>query len=32
MVKLPALVERPFVVTPKGTRLARPLERISEVI
>ena len=32
MVKLPALVERPFVVTPKGTRLARPLERISEVL
>lgn len=32
MVELPVLVERPFVVTPKGTRLARPLERISEVL
>lgn len=32
MVRMPVLVERPFVVTPKGTRLARPLERISEVL
>lgn len=32
MVEMPVLVERPFVVTPKGTRLARPLERISEVL
>lgn len=32
MIELPVLVERPFVVTPKGTRLARPLDRIHEVL
>ncbi|MDO4681360.1 MAG: arsenate reductase family protein [Lautropia sp.] len=32
MVGLPVLVERPFVVTPRGTRLARPLERLDEVL
>lgn len=32
MVEMPVLVERPFVVTPKGTRLARPLERVEEVL
>ena len=28
----PILLERPFVVTPKGTRLARPLERLDEIL
>lgn len=28
----PILLERPFVVTPKGTRLARPLERLEEIL
>lgn len=32
MVAHPVLVERPFVVTPKGTRLARPKERVREVL
>lgn len=32
MVAHPVLVERPFVVTEKGTRLARPLERIDELL
>ncbi|WOC11480.1 arsenate reductase (glutaredoxin) [Gordonia sp. MP11Mi] len=30
MVEHPVLVERPFVVTDKGTRLARPIENIDE--
>lgn len=32
MIDMPVLVERPFVVTPKGTRLCRPLVRIEEVL
>ena len=32
MVAHPVLVERPFVVTAKGTRLARPKETVREVL
>lgn len=32
MVKHPVLVERPIVVTPLGTRLCRPKERVAEVL
>lgn len=32
MVAHPVLVERPFVVTAKGTLLARPKERVKEVL
>ena len=32
MVAHPVLVERPFVVTDKGARLARPLESIDEIL
>lgn len=32
MIAHPVLVERPFVVTPKGTRLARPKEKVKEVL
>ena len=32
MVEHPVLVERPFVVTAKGTLLARPKERVREVL
>ena len=32
MVAHPILVERPFVVTDKGTRLARPLEKLDEIL
>lgn len=32
MVSHPILVERPFVITPKGTRLARPKETVSEIL
>lgn len=32
MIEMPVLVERPFVVTPKGTRLCRPLERIEALL
>ncbi|GAC68580.1 arsenate reductase (glutaredoxin) [Gordonia soli] len=32
MVEHPILVERPFVVTDKGTRLARPLAKLDEII
>jgi arsenate reductase (glutaredoxin) len=32
MVEHPVLVERPFVVTAKGTRLARPKERVREIL
>jgi arsenate reductase len=32
MVAHPVLVERPFVVTPKGTRLARPKETVREIL
>ena len=32
MVENPVLVERPFVVTSKGTRLARPKEKVREIL
>ena len=32
MVENPVLVERPIVVTPKGTRLARPKEMVREIL
>ena len=32
MAEHPILIERPFVVTPKGTRLARPLDRVREIL
>ncbi len=32
MAEHPILIERPFVVTPKGTRLARPVERVHEIL
>jgi arsenate reductase (glutaredoxin) len=32
MAEHPILIERPFVVTPKGTRLARPLDRVHEIL
>ncbi|TRW78275.1 arsenate reductase (glutaredoxin) [Mycolicibacterium sp. 018/SC-01/001] len=32
MVEHPILIERPFVVTGEGTRLARPLERVREIL
>ena len=32
MIEHPVLVERPFVVTSKGTRLARPKESVREVL
>jgi len=32
MVEHPVLVERPIVVTPKGTRLARPKEMVREIL
>jgi arsenate reductase len=32
MVAHPVLVERPFVVTAKGTRLARPKETVREIL
>lgn len=32
MVQHPILVERPFVVTDKGTRLARPVDRLDEIL
>lgn len=32
MVEHPVLVERPFVVTSKGTRLARPVEDIDQIL
>ncbi len=32
MVAHPVLVERPFVVTSKGTLLARPKERVREIL
>jgi arsenate reductase len=28
----PILIERPFVVTPKGTRLARPVDAVGEIL
>ena len=32
MAANPILIERPFVVTPKGTRLARPIESVQEIL
>lgn len=32
MAKHPILIERPFVVTPKGTRLARPIDNVREIL
>ncbi|MBE7161933.1 MAG: arsenate reductase (glutaredoxin) [Williamsia herbipolensis] len=32
MAENPRLVERPFVVTDKGTRLARPVEKVDEIL
>ncbi|MCB2018594.1 MAG: arsenate reductase, partial [Hydrogenophaga sp.] len=32
MVQHPVLVERPIVVTPRGTRLCRPKERLAEIL
>lgn len=32
MVDHPVLVERPFVVTAKGARLARPIESVDEIV
>ncbi|MGE2721459.1 arsenate reductase (glutaredoxin) [Mycolicibacterium celeriflavum] len=32
MVANPILIERPFVVTPKGTRLARPIDTVREIL
>lgn len=32
MVEHPVLIERPFVVTPKGTRLARPIDAVREIL
>ena len=32
MAEHPILIERPFVVTPRGTRLARPLDAVREIL
>jgi arsenate reductase (glutaredoxin) len=32
MAANPILIERPFVVTPKGTRLARPVDVLREIL
>lgn len=32
MIAHPVLIERPFVVTPKGVRLCRPFERVHEIL
>jgi len=32
MVAHPILIERPFVITPKGVRLCRPFERVREIL
>jgi arsenate reductase len=32
MLKNPILIERPIVVTPKGTRLCRPSETVKELL
>jgi arsenate reductase len=32
MTEHPILIERPFVVTPKGTRLARPIDAVREIL
>ncbi len=32
MARHPILIERPFVVTDKGTRLARPIDKVREIL
>lgn len=32
MIANPILIQRPFVVTPKGTRLGRPIETVREIL
>ena len=32
MIEYPILIERPFVVTGKGTRLARPIDSVREIL
>ncbi|ETW21976.1 hypothetical protein MGAST_22895 [Mycobacterium gastri 'Wayne'] len=32
MAEHPILIERPFVVTSKGTRLARPVDAVREIL
>lgn len=32
MAANPILIERPFVVTPKGTRLARPIDAVHDIL
>ncbi|MCV7381947.1 arsenate reductase (glutaredoxin) [Mycobacterium alsense] len=32
MAEHPILIQRPFVVTPKGTRLARPIDAVHEIL
>ncbi len=32
MAQHPILIERPWVVTAKGTRLARPIENVTEIL
>ena len=32
MAEHPILIERPFVVTPRGTRLARPIDSVREIL
>jgi arsenate reductase len=32
MAANPILIERPFVVTAKGTRLARPIDKVREIL
>lgn len=32
MLAHPILINRPFVVTPKGVRLCRPVERVREIL
>ncbi len=32
MAEHPILIERPFVTTPKGTRLARPIDAVAEIL
>jgi arsenate reductase (glutaredoxin) len=32
MAQHPILIERPFVSTPKGTRLARPIDAVREIL
>jgi arsenate reductase len=32
MAEHPILIQRPFVVTPRGTRLARPVDAVREIL